>query len=114
MIRGDVVRVDLPWPKKKKGREQAGERPAVIVQTDDDTLPTTMLIPFTTNLGALRFPYTVRVDPTADNGLSDTSVLMVFQMRVVDKRRIGERLGSLEAEYMTQTQEEIEKLLELK
>jgi len=105
--------VDLPWPAKEKGREQVGERPALIVQADDTILPTTMVIPFTGKLGALRFAHTIPVEPSEENGLSHSSVMLVFQMRAVDKKRIVRKLGHIEDGYMDQARAAMQELLVL-
>ena len=89
MIAGEVRWVELP---ARGGRAQAGRRPAIITQ-NISSLPTTLLIPFTTQLDALRFPGTLLVEKDAANGLRQTSVALVFQLTAVDNRYIRERLG---------------------
>ena len=59
MTVGDLYWVELP---ARGGRAQAGRRPAVILQTIS-TLPTTLLVPLTSQLDALRFPGTILVEP---------------------------------------------------
>ena len=78
MARGDILLVSLPASDR---REQSGRRPVVAVQTDLIGEPLLMIAPITSNLGALRFAFTVRIDPSAKNGLTEPSVVMVFQMR---------------------------------
>ena len=92
MARGDVLLISLP---ATDGREQSGRRPAVAVQTDIAGEPMLMVAPVTSNLKASRFRFTVKIEPSAGNGLSETSVIMVFQMRAIDKARIIKKLGSL-------------------
>ena len=115
MARGDISAVDLPPPAGRPGREQVGSRPAIVVQTDvtDPRLSTTMIVPFTTNINALHFPHTLRVDPTSQNGLASPSVLLVFQLRAIDKRRVGRRIGRLEQHYLQELESEIRDLLAL-
>jgi mRNA-degrading endonuclease toxin of MazEF toxin-antitoxin module len=72
-----------------------------------------MVVPLTSNLEALRFPYTIRVEPSATNGLSQQSVLLVFQLRAIDRSRITGSLGKLEQEYLEQLDEEMRRLLAL-
>jgi mRNA interferase MazF len=93
MARGDIVIVDLPVPPGHAGHEQIGSRPAIIVQTDitDADLSTTMVVPLTSNLSAMRFPHTFRVNPSPENGLTSPSVLLVLQLRVIDKTRLGNK-----------------------
>lgn len=91
---GELFWVDLP---NRGGREQRGRRPAIIWQ-DTDTfsgLPTVLIIPLTSRLGALRFPATLRIEPSADNGLTMPSVALVFQLGACDTQRIRDRIGVL-------------------
>lgn len=95
MNHGDVFWVALP---DRGGHEQRGRRPALVWQ-DTETFPpvsTVLIIPFTSRLDALRFPATLRVEPTPNNGLAMTSVAMVFQLGACDLRRIGRQLGRLD------------------
>lgn len=57
--------VSLPDSDK---REEKGNRPAIAVQTDVAVSPMLMIVPVTSSLGALRFPFTVRIEPSALNG----------------------------------------------
>lgn len=94
--------MNLPPPRVGGSHEQAGRRPALIIPDEQSvqSLPTTIVIPGTTNLGATRYPFTVQVDPSDVNGLSAPTVFMCFQLRVVDKRIIeAPPLGSLEIHY---------------
>jgi mRNA interferase MazF len=113
MTRGDIVTVDLPEPSTGTGHEQMGYRPAIVVQTDitDAELPTTMIVPLTSNLSAMRFPHTLRVEPSPQNGLIRPSVLLVFQLRAIDKRRIGNNIGHLEHHYLEEMETEMRRLL---
>jgi mRNA interferase MazF len=115
MARGDVLFIDLSPPPGGAGREQAGKRPAVAVQADDTgaSLPTVIIVPMTSKLKALSYPHTIRVEPSGQNGLSQSSVLLVFQLRVIDRSKILRRLGSLEPHYLNQLDAEIRRLLDL-
>ena len=57
--------------------------------------PLVLVVPLTSQLAALRFPGTVPIEPTAENGLSAASVAMVFQLRALDRARFGRRLGQV-------------------
>jgi len=115
MARGDLFEVDLPAPSGRAGREQVGPRPCIIVQTGtaDAVLPTTMIVPLTSKLSALSFPHTFRVDPSPENGLSTPSVPLVFQLRAIDKRRLGNRIGHIEKCHLLQLENEMRLLLGL-
>jgi len=115
MARGDIRVVELPAPSGSAGHEQIGHRPAIVVQTDttDRSLPTTMVVPLTSNLKALRYPYTSRVDPTPQNGLTTPSVLLAFQLRAIDRRRLGRKIGQLDEDHMEQLEAAMRLLLGL-
>jgi mRNA interferase MazF len=108
MARGDVLLVGLPDSDK---REEKGNRPAIAVQTDVAVSPMLMIVPVTSSLGALRFPFTVRIEPSVLNGLTLLSVAMVFQMRAIDRKRIIRKIGELEPEYLVQIDGEIWRML---
>jgi len=80
------------------GRAQAGRRPAVIVQNDETSqqIPTTLVIPLTTQRDALRFPGTILIDPDGRNGISTPSVALVFQLTAIDQRYMEKRIGTLD------------------
>jgi mRNA interferase MazF len=94
MKKGEVWRVRLPLGP---GHTQAGERPAVIVQDDpfNSSLPTVLIVPFTSSQAATRFSGTLVVQPDGKNGLTTPSVALVFQLSAVDKRGCLKRLGVL-------------------
>jgi mRNA interferase MazF len=49
--------------------------------------------------GVKTYPFVVSVEATAENGLNGTSGIHLEQMRVVDNRRIENKLGTLESKY---------------
>jgi mRNA interferase MazF len=113
MPRGDVIYVDLPMPAGGAGHEQSGNRPAVILQSNNSPTnnPMMMIVPMTSKLTALRFPHTIEVTPSQQNGLRYPSVLLVFQLRAISKGRIQNTVGHLEDQYMRQLESEIKSLL---
>lgn len=108
MPRGDVLIIELP---SSELREQSGRRPAVAVQTDLVGEPMLMVAPITSNLAALRFAFSVRVEPTPENGLTVPSVVMVFQIRAIDKQRIGRKIGQMSKADMSCIDAEIWRML---
>ena len=109
MTVGDIHWVQLPAPN---GREQGGRRPAVILQDDHYAggLPVVLVIPLTTARGAMRFAGTVLIRPTAENGLRQASVALVFQLRAIDRRRIQERIGNVGDTVLHEIRAELDKL----
>ena len=108
MARGDILLVDLP---SSDGREQSGRRPAIAAQTNILGEPMLMVAPVTSSLAALNYKFALRVEPSPENGLKKTSVIMVFQMKAIDKRRIVRHLGRLSAEDMARMDAEIWRML---
>jgi mRNA interferase MazF len=96
--RGDVVLCDL---NPVVGTEQAGVRPAVVLQIDraNAASPHTIIAPFTTKIRRALLPSHVLV-PAGVGGLSQDSVALCEQIRVIDKRRIVRVLGRLDDPYM--------------
>ena len=94
------------------GREQGGERPGVIVQDEayGQNSPLVLVVPLTSSLGALRFPGTEQIEPTVENGLSTTSVGMVFQVRALDRSRFVRRLGNVSSDDLANLLTELDRL----
>lgn len=109
MKRGDVWRVRLPFVQ---GHTQAGIRPAVIIQEDRATasLPTVLIVPFTSTRGAARFTGTLPVQPDGQNGLAMTSLALVFQLTAIDKINCLQLLGTLDPPTLDQIFVELDKL----
>jgi mRNA interferase MazF len=90
-------RGDLHWGDldPQKGSEQGGRRPVLIFQ--DDRLSragnTVVVIPFTTSVRWARLPTCVFI-PAGTGGLSQDSVALCHQIRVLDKRGIAGRIGT--------------------
>jgi mRNA interferase MazF len=101
MKKGEVWRVRLPLGP---GHTQAGERPVVIVQDDpfNASLPTVLIVPFTSTQAATRFSGTLVVQPDGKNGLTIPSVALVFQLSALDKRGCLKRLGVLDPSTLDQ------------
>jgi mRNA interferase MazF len=113
MQRGDIVLVNLPQVAGVSGHEQTGVRPALVVHDDatSDSLSLIMIVPITSNLTAQKFAHTIPIQPSTQNGLSVSSVLLVFQLRATDKRRIVKKLGEIEAPIMERVNAELKNLL---
>jgi mRNA interferase MazF len=107
---GDIYWVELP---PVNGREQAGRRPAIVVQDDTygGSLPVVLMVPLTTSLLALRFQGTVRIDPSPEIGLSASSVALVFQLRAVDRRRTRTAIGKVSGQGLEEIYTIIDKLI---
>jgi mRNA interferase MazF len=111
VTRGDVVLCDL---NPVVGTEQAGVRPAVVLQIDraNAVSPHTIIAPFTTKIRRALLPSHVFV-PAGVGGLSQDSVVLCEQIRVIDKRRIIKVLGHLDEPYLQQIAKALSAILGL-
>ena len=93
MKRGEVWMVDFGAPS---GPEQAGIRPAIVLQDDDlnQDLETSIVIPLTSKTKRLSIPTTVYF-PAGEAGLTQNSVALCHQVQVRGKARFLSLLGSL-------------------
>jgi len=94
------------------GTEQAGVRPAVVLQIDraNAVSPHTIVAPFTTKIRRALLPSHVFV-PAGVGGLSQDSVVLCEQIRVIDKRRIIKVLGHLDEPYLQQVAKALSAIL---
>ena len=83
------------------GSEQGGTRPVLIFQRDliSRFTTTVVTIPFTTNLRRGSLPSCLRVS-RGEGGLTQDSVALCHQMRVLDKRRLQRRIGRVSEETL--------------
>ena len=107
MKKGEIWLVEFPI---SNGHEQTGTRPVIIIA---EMPPIAVIIPFTSNIQALRFPYTKEVKPTKTNGLGAVSIALVFQIRAIDIKRFKKKIGELEDSIMMQIDDMLKKFLDL-
>ena len=97
--RGDVFLVRFD---PTEGVEIAKTRPAVIIQNDvgNRFSDLTIAAPITSKYDAELYPTEVLVK-APEGGLKNDSVVLLNQIRAIDKHRLGRRLGSLQSSTMT-------------
>jgi mRNA-degrading endonuclease toxin of MazEF toxin-antitoxin module len=89
--RGTVIQARLP----KRGHEEGGDRPAVVMSAEAMTVGSTIIIiPCTMTLPDRERPYLVVLDPD-ETGLPYTSVALINHIRVLDKAFILDRQRGL-------------------
>jgi mRNA interferase MazF len=96
--RGDIYYADL---SPVVGSEQGGLRPVLIIQNDigNRYSPTVIAAAITSRMGKNRLP--THIDIHADRvGLAKDSVVLLEQIRTLDKRRLKERMGHLDDKTM--------------
>ena len=91
--RGELYYADL---SPVVGSEQGGIRPVLIVQNDTGNKysPTIIAAAITSQLNKARLPTHIEIS-ARDFGLSKDSVILLEQIRPLDKKRLKERIGEL-------------------
>ncbi|MBI3459270.1 type II toxin-antitoxin system PemK/MazF family toxin [Candidatus Azambacteria bacterium] len=108
MKKGDICVVDLFLGI---GHEQNGKRPAIFFA--DTKTNIAIIIPLTSNIEALRFPYTLTIRPDKDNNLDEESVALIFHLRAVDNKRLSSPLGKINKQLIGKIDSILKKLLNL-
>lgn len=109
MKKGDIYLIDLAF---SFGHEQCGFRPAILMsQTVAGMI---IVVPLTTNLEALRFPYTLSILENSTNNLSQNSIALVFQLKSIDKKRVNKKIGRLGNQDMTKLEKTLKDLLDFR
>jgi len=96
--RGDIFYADL---SPVVGSEQGGVRPVLVVQNDvgNKFSPTVIISAITSQINKAKMP--THIEITADEyGLAKDSVILLEQIRTIDKRRLKERIGRLDEDLM--------------
>ena len=96
--RGDIFYADL---SPVVGSEQGGTRPVLIVQNDTGNKhsPTVIAAAITSQTGKARLPTHINITG-GSVGLSKDSVILLEQIRTIDKRRLREHMGRLDDRHM--------------
>lgn len=96
--RGDIFYADL---SPVVGSEQGGTRPVLIVQNDTGNRhsPTVIAAAITSQMGKARLPTHISL-AGHDVGLTKDSVVLLEQIRTIDKKRLREHMGKLDDELM--------------
>jgi mRNA interferase MazF len=109
--RSDVVLCDL---NPVIGSEQAGIRPVLVLQINRANVgsPHTIIAPFTTKIRNAILPSHVIIQ-AGKGGLTQDSILLCEQIRVIDKKRIIKILGNLDDSEMEKVGEALKTILGL-
>ena len=96
--RGEIYYADL---SPVVGSEQGGMRPVLIVQNDvgNRYSPTVIAAAITSQQNKARLPTHIEIEART-YGLSKNSVVLLEQVRTLDKRRLRERMGCLDEKVM--------------
>lgn len=98
--RGEIYFADL---SPVVGSEQGGMRPVLIIQNDTGNRhsPTVIAAAITSQTGKARLPTHISLSAKSC-GLSRDSVILLEQVRTIDKSRLRERMGRLDEPMMSQ------------
>ncbi len=98
--RGEIYYADL---SPVVGSEQGGVRPVLIIQNDvgNKYSPTVIAAAITSRMGKTKLP--THIDVYAERaGLARDSVVLLEQVRTLDKRRLREKMGRLDEDIMSE------------
>ena len=103
--RGDIYYADL---SPVIGSEQGGLRPVLIIQNDigNKYSPTVIAAAITSQINKTKLP--THIELYAESfGLAKTSVILLEQIRTIDKRRLKEKMGHLDEKLMDKVNDAI-------
>ena len=104
--RGDIYYADL---SPVVGSEQGGIRPVLIVQNDvgNRFSPTVIAAAITSQKDKARLPTHIQLQSTG-SGLARDSIVLLEQIRTLDKRRLKEHMGRLDDQSMSRVDQALE------
>lgn len=110
--RGDIFYADL---SPVVGSEQGGIRPVIIIQNDvgNRYSPTVIVAAITSQINKAKLPTHVEIS-SEEYGLNKDSVVLLEQVRTLDKRRLKERIGHMTDEDMIKVDIALKISLDLK
>lgn len=96
--RGDIYYADLG---KGEGSEQGGSRPVLVIQNNigNKFSPTVIVAAITSSNGKTNIPTHVTLD-ASNCGLPKNSIVLLEQIRTIDKRRLSDKIGRLDGRTM--------------
>ena len=97
--RGDIYYADL---SPVVGSEQGGVRPVLIIQNDTGNRysPTVIAAAITSQTGKAKLPTHIDLPVDHSCGLSRDSVVLLEQVRTLDKKRLREHMGRVDDQVM--------------
>ena len=92
--RGDIYCADL---SPVVGSEQGGIRPVLVIQNDigNKYSPTVIAAAITSQINKAKMPTHIEL-AAKDYGLNKDSVILLEQIRTIDKRRLREKIGRID------------------
>ena len=111
IIRGDIFYADL---RPVVGSEQGGVRPVLIIQNDvgNRHSPTVICAAITSKMNKAKLPTHVELEAGRFQLVKD-SVILLEQLRTIDKKRLKDRVCHLDGEILDQVDKALKVSLEL-
>lgn len=109
--RGDIFYADL---RPVVGSEQGGIRPVLIIQNDvgNKHSPTVICAAITSKMNKAKLPTHIEIDASSYDLVRD-SVILLEQLRTIDKRRLKDKVCHLDQELLDQVNQALKISLEL-
>ena len=109
--RGDIFYADL---RPVVGSEQGGVRPVLIIQNDIGTKhrPTVICAAITSKMNKAKLPTHIEIEASA-YGIMRDSVILLEQLRTIDKRRLKDKICHLNKEQLASVDEALKISLDL-
>lgn len=109
--RGDIYYADL---RPVLGSEQGGIRPVLIIQNDTGNKhsPTVICAAITSQMNKAKLPTHVEVDAHKYE-IVKNSVILLEQLRTIDKKRLKDKVCHLDGEILTRVDKALQVSLEL-
>ena len=103
--RGDIFYADL---SPVVGSEQGGVRPVLIIQNDigNKYSPTVICAAVTSKMNKAKLPTHIELEAQRYN-LMKNSVVLLEQIRTIDKKRLREKISHIDTELMVKVNEAI-------
>lgn len=103
--RGDIYYANL---SPVVGSEQGGHRPVLVIQNDvgNKYSPTIIVAAITSQISKAKLPTHIEIS-SKQFGLEKDSVILLEQLRTIDKRRLKEKITHLNEEVMGRVDEGI-------
>lgn len=109
--RGDIFYADL---RPVVGSEQGGIRPVLIIQNDigNKHSPTVICAAITSRMNKAKLPTHIEIDASSYDLVRD-SVILLEQLRTIDKRRLKDKICHLDQDILEQVNQALKISLEL-
>ncbi len=93
-LKGEIWFADFSG---SRGHEQKKKRPAIILR-DLDHVDLSIVLPCTCKEKHSNLPHTYILEPDTQNGLETKTIVLIFQITVIDKTTLIKKIGKIDEE----------------